>query len=806
LEGIRDKFTDRVKRSLIRAADEAKALGAADIDTEHLLLGLLEDKGGVASKVLASYQVDPLRMREMILNSTGIPAEFSISERVLSGPAQQVLTASSYEAHEMHHTYIGTEHILLGLAKVSEGLAFHILRSYGLTYERIKIKIPEVATYPEAATAKERPAAAETPLLDRFGRDLTKLARSSELDPVIGREAEITRLVQILGRRTKNNPVLLGEAGVGKTAIVEGLAQRIVENKVPQSMQHLRIVSLDLSALVAGTRFRGDFEERVFELISEIRNAKNIVLFIDELHNLIGAGSAMGAMDAANVFKPALARGELRTVGATTVEEYERYIVEDSALSRRFQPVYVGEPDVSQTIKVLKGLKGRYESFHKVKIKPEALILAAELAQKYLTDRKLPDSAIDLLDEASSRIAQAASFSTGALNSLEKKLFDKQSAKERALAVENYEEAETLRQEEKILKTQLGRKKRAEGGGAHPAVGPEEIAKVVEDSTGIPAADLTETEAQRIAKIDQELKKYVIGQDEAVEALARALKRSRVGIRDPKKPIGSFLLIGPSGVGKTQLARILAKVMFSDEDALVRLDMSEYMEKHSVARLVGAPPGYVGYEEGGQLTGILRHRPYAVVLFDEVEKAHPEVLNALLQVLEEGRLMDGRGREVNFRNTVLVLTSNIGSELIKKETNFGFSGRSADEKYEKLSEKINTMLKEYFRPEFLNRLDGVIVFRSLSTPVLQKIAKLLISELRERLRAMNIKLDVNEAALRAIAERGYSEEYGARPMGRTITELIEDPLTEGVLTGSIPRGTTVQVTAKGSNVILKPRG
>lgn len=805
MEGIRDKFTDRVKRSLIRAADEAKALGAPNIDTEHLLLGLLEDRGGVASKVLTSYQVDPLRMREMILNSTNFSTEFTVSERNLSDSAQQVLTASAYEAYEMHHTYIGTEHVLLGLAKVSGGLAFHILRSYGLTYERIKVKIPEIATYPEAVTPKEKPSSPETPLLDRFGRDLTKLARGGELDPVIGREPEITRLIQILGRRTKNNPVLLGEAGVGKTAIVEGLAQRIVEGRVTKSMQHLRIVSLDLSALVAGTRFRGDFEERVFELISEIRGAKNIVLFIDELHNLIGAGSAMGAMDAANVFKPALARGELRTVGATTVEEYERYIVEDSALSRRFQPVYVDEPTVVETVRVLKGLKGRYENFHKVKIDPLALSLAAELAQKYLADRKLPDSAIDLLDEASSRVAQASSVG-GGLSVIEKKLFEKQAAKERALAIENYEEAETIRQEEKGLKAQLSRKQRTEGSGTRPVVGSEEIAHVVEDATGIPASELTQTEAQRISKIDQELKKYIIGQDEAVNSVARALKRSRVGIRDPRKPIGSFLLIGPSGVGKTALARTLAKVMFSDEEALVRLDMSEYMEKHAVSRLVGAPPGYVGYEEGGQLTGILRHRPYAVILFDEVEKAHPEVLNALLQVLEEGRLVDGRGREVNFRNTILIMTSNIGSELIKKEANFGFAGRSADERYDKLAEKITGMLKDHFRPEFLNRLDGLIVFRSLSTAVMQKIAKLMISELKGRLKGMRIKLEVTEAAVKVLADRGFSEEYGARPMGRTIVELIEDPLTEGVLSGEIPRGSTVQVVTEGSTVKIKPRG
>lgn len=806
MDSIRDKFTDRVKRSLIRAAEEAKALGAASIDTEHLLLGLLEDKGGVASKVLAAYQVDPLRMREMILNSTGISPEFNLTERGLSVGAQQALTASAYEAHDLHHNYIGTEHLLLGLAKVTEGLAFHILRSYGLTYERIKVKIPEVATYPETVLPKEKSDQVETPLLDRFGRDLTKLAKAGELDPVIGREQEITRLIQILGRRTKNNPVLLGEAGVGKTAIVEGLAQRIIQGQVPKPMQQLRIVSLDLSALVAGTRFRGDFEERTFELLTEIRNAKNIVLFIDELHNLIGAGSAMGAMDAANVFKPALSRGELRTIGATTVDEYERYIVEDSALSRRFQPVYVDEPGLDETIKVLKGLKARYESFHKVKITKEAITLAAELAQRYLADRKLPDSAIDLLDEASSRVSQSQIPTSEGFSSIEKKLNEKQLAKERALAIENYEEAAAIRNEEKSLQAQLSRRKKVTKEGSKLNVGPEEIAKVVEDATGIPAMDLTRTEAQRIAKIDQELKKYVVGQDEAVEAVARALKRSRAGIRDPKKPIGSFLLIGPSGVGKTELARSLARVMFNDEEALVRIDMSEYMEKHSVARLIGAPPGYVGYEEGGQLTSVLRHRPYAVILFDEIEKAHPEVFNTLLQVLEEGRLVDGRGREVNFKNTIIAMTSNLGSELIKKETNFGFGSREAGERYEKLSEKINGLLKEHFRPEFLNRLDGIMVFRSLDKKVLQKIAKLMVDELKVRLKGLQLKLDITEEALRVIADKGYSEEYGARPMGRTITELIEDPITEAVLTGSIAKGSKVLVSAEGSTVKIKPRG
>lgn len=806
MEGIRDKFTDRVKRALVRASEEAKALGAGSIDTEHLLLGLLEDKGGVADKVLASYQVDPLRMREMILNSTGISPEFNLADRGLSATAQQALTAAAYEAHDLRHNYIGTEHLLLGLSKVSEGLAFHILRSYGLTFERIKVKIPEVATYPESVIPKEKSGSIETPLLDRFGRDLTRMARSGELDPVIGREEEITRLIQILGRRSKNNPVLLGEAGVGKTAIVEGLAQRIVQNAVPRSMQGLRLVSLDLSALVAGTRFRGDFEERTFELLNEIRSAKNIVLFIDELHNLIGAGSAMGAMDAANVFKPALSRGELRTIGATTVDEYERYIVEDSALSRRFQPVYVDEPDLPETIKVLKGLKARYENFHKVKISKDALALAADLAQRYLPDRKLPDSAIDLIDEASSRVSQASTQTSEPLNALEKKLAEKGRAKEQALAIENYEEAAVLRSEEKALQTQLKRRKKVVTLTKKPEVGPAEIAQVVTDATGIPVTDLTKSESERIAKIDQELKKHVVGQDEAVEAVARALKRSRAGIRDPKKPIGSFLLIGPSGVGKTELARTLARVMFSDEEALVRIDMSEYMERHSVARLIGAPPGYVGYEEGGQLTSVLRHRPYAVILFDEIEKAHPEVFNSLLQVLEEGRMMDGRGREVNFKNTIIVMTSNLGSDLIRKETNFGFGTREAEERYEKLTEKIHSLLKEHFRPEFLNRLDGIMVFRSLDKKVLQSIAKLMVGELKDRLRGMQLKLDITEEALRVIASHGYSEEYGARPMMRTITELIEDPITEGVLTGSIPRGTTVKVSAKGNQVVIKPRG
>ena len=807
MDGIRDKFTDRVKRTLIRAAEEAKALGSASIDTEHLLLGMLEERDGVATKILASYQVDPLRMREMILNSTGISPEFNLADRGLSAGAQQALTVAAYEAHEMNHTYIGTEHLLLGLAKVSEGLAFHILRSYGLTYERIKVKIPEVATYPDTVIpTKEKSSPVETPLLDRFGRDLTQLAKAGQLDPVIGREQEITRLIQILGRRTKNNPVLLGDAGVGKTAIVEGLAQQIVQGKVPKPIQHLRVISLDLSALVAGTRFRGDFEERTFELLGEIRSAKNIVLFIDELHNLIGAGSAMGAMDAANVFKPALARGELRTIGATTVDEYERYIVEDSALSRRFQPVYVGEPDLAQTIKVLKGLKGRYESFHGVKITPEALVLAAELAQRYLTDRKLPDSAIDLLDEASSRIAQAHSSPDSTTTELEKKLQTLITDKEQALSREQYEEAEKIKWEEQLLKKELVKAQKRQAKTGRPEVSSAEIAKVIEDATGIPAVELTQTEAERIAHIDDELKKHVLGQDEAVSAVARALKRSRAGIRDPRKPIGSFMLIGPSGVGKTELARTLSRVMFGDQDALVRIDMSEYMEKHSVARLIGAPPGYVGYEEGGQLTSVLRHRPYAVLLFDEIEKAHPDVFNTLLQVLEEGRLTDSRGREVNFKNTIIVMTSNLGSDLIKKESNFGFAQRDGSTRYEKLSEQIHELLKHEFRPEFLNRLDGIIVFRSLDAKILKKIAKLMLDELKDRLKTLQLKLDVTEAALEVIANKGYSEEYGARPMARAITELVEDPITEGVLSGSIPRGSIVKVAAEGSSVKILPRG
>src|SRR5256884_920662 len=564
MESIRDKFTDRVKRSLVRASEEARALGAESIDTEHLMLGLLEERGGVASKLLASFQVDPLRMREMILNSTGISSEFGMEERGLSEEAQQVLTVAVYEAHQMKHSYIGTEHLLLGLAKVSGGLAFHIMRSYGLTFGRVKVKIPEIANYPEVSNGRKQQSGVETPLLDRFGRDLTQMAREGQLDPVIGRDEEITRLVQILGRRTKNNPVLLGEAGVGKTAIVEGLAQRIVNSEVPKGLTNLRLMSLDLSALVAGTRFRGDFEERTFELLNEIRLAKNIVIFIDELHNLIGAGSAMGAMDAANVFKPALSRGELRTIGATTIDEYERYIVEDSALSRRFQPVYVDEPDVNETVKVLKGLKSRYESFHDVKITKEAVTLAAELAHRYLTDRKLPDSAINLLDEASSRVTQASSTVDESVSVLEKKLNEREQAKERALASESYEDALAIREEQRLLRNQLGEQRRVVGMRKRPQVGPHEIAQVVEEATGIPATEMTQTESERLSKIDQELKRYVIGQDDAVERVGRALKRSRVGIRDPKKPIGSFLLCGPSGVGKTELARILSRVRFGD--------------------------------------------------------------------------------------------------------------------------------------------------------------------------------------------------------------------------------------------------
>jgi ATP-dependent Clp protease ATP-binding subunit ClpC len=805
MESIRDKFTDRVKRSLVRASEEARALGALSIDTEHILLGLLEERGGIASKLLSSFQVDSLRMREMVLNSTGISSEFGLEERGLSTGAQQVLTVAVYEAHRMRHQYVGTEHLLLGLAKVSEGLAFHILRSYGLTYERIKVKISEVANYPETTSSKGQRPGIETPLLDRFGRDLTAMARESHLDPVIGRDSEIARLVQILGRRTKNNPVLLGDAGVGKTAIVEGLAQRIVNSEVPKSLSNLRLISLDLSALVAGTRFRGDFEERTFELLNEIRSAKNIVLFIDELHNLIGAGSAVGAMDAANVFKPALSRGELRTIGATTIDEYERYIVEDSALSRRFQPVYVEEPNVEETVRVLRGLKSRYESFHEVKISKEAVVLAAELAHRYLTDRKLPDSAIDLLDEAASRVSQASSVVDESVSTLEKKLGEKERAKERALSHENYDEAFFLKEEQKALRDQLGERKRAATSKKRPDVGPREIATVVEEATGIPATDLSQTESERIARIDDELKKYVVGQDEAVERVARALKRSRIGIRDPKKPIGSFLLLGPSGVGKTELARTLARVMFGDQDALVRLDMSEYMEKHSVARLIGAPPGYVGFEEGGQLTQVLRHRPYAVLLFDEIEKAHPDVFNSLLQVLEEGHLVDGRGREVNFKNTIIIMTSNIGSELIKKESSFGFGGREADAQYDTLSQRIQELLRQFFRPEFLNRLDGIMVFRALDAKSLRGIARLMLSDLKTRLRTLQLKLDVTESAINAIVEQGYSDEYGARPMSRVITEQVEDKIAEGVLNGQIEKGTVVRVATEGSKIKVLAR-
>jgi ATP-dependent Clp protease ATP-binding subunit ClpC len=797
-----EKFTERAKKTIGIAAEEAKAMGSAYVDTEHLLIGILNDDGGIAYKILSSFKVDPVKVKEMILSSTDDFVGFSFEQRGFSDSAQEALANATLQAYLWKHPYVGTEHILCGLAKTSSGLACHILRSYGLDYKSILEKVSSMASYPESLVKGRKSVEPETPLLNKYSRDLTVLAREGNLDPVISRDLEINRCLQILARRTKNNPVLLGEAGVGKTAIVEGLAQRIASKEVPQKFHQVRLVSLDLNALVAGTRFRGDFEERLVGVLEEIRAAKNIVLFIDELHNLVGAGSAGGAMDAANVLKPALARGEIRCIGATTTEEYTHFIEEDSALERRFQPVVVEEPTEETTMRILEGLKARYESHHSLRIEKEALRMAVNLAKKYFVERRLPDSAIDLLDEASSKKAISAATLPPKLVELQVALEKVQLQKEEMVRKEFYEEAVKLRKQESQLQARINRLMSKEKLGKKPLlVTGKDIAELVSDIIKAPLEEVSQAEAIKLLNLEKEMKKKVIGQEEAIETVAKTVRRSRAGIADPNRPIGSFIFLGPTGVGKTLLAKILAETVFGNASSLIRLDMGEFSERHTVSRLLGAPPGYVGYEEGSELAEKLRYQPYSVVLLDEIEKAHPEVFNTLLQVLEEGRLVDGKGREINFKNTIIVMTSNVGVDLIKKGYNLGF-GTKANDRQQVVKERLLEQLRKSFRPEFLNRIDNVVVFKMLEKEEVQKVAKLVVGELQGRLKKRDIFLKVSPEAWKFLEDNGFNEEYGARPMRRLVQELIEDPLSEMIIKGKLTNGSKVRVLVKHNKLIV----
>jgi ATP-dependent Clp protease ATP-binding subunit ClpC len=814
-----ERFTDRARRVVVLAQEEARLLNHNYIGTEHILLGLIHEGEGVAAKALESLGISLEAVRSQVEEIIGQGGSSPSGHIPFTPRAKKVLELSLREALQLGHNYIGTEHILLGLIREGEGVAAQVLVKLGADLSRVRQQVIQLlsgysgGTPSEGTTGKQGASASggsgENPsgslVLDQFGRNLTQSAREKKLDPVIGRSREIERVMQVLSRRTKNNPVLIGEPGVGKTAIVEGLAQKIVSGDVPETIVGKQLYTLDLGALVAGSRYRGDFEERLKKVLKEIRTRGDIILFIDELHTLVGAGAAEGAIDAASILKPMLARGELQTIGATTIEEYRKYLEKDAALERRFQPIKVEEPTVAHTIEILKGLRDRYEAHHRVTITDQALVAAANLADRYISDRHLPDKAIDLIDEAGSRMRIRRMQTPPDYKELENEISRVQQAKKEAVEGQHYEEAGKLRDQEKSLLEQLAAKQKEikeSGVDLFDEVDEEAIAEVLSIWTGIPVYKLTEQETQKLLRMEEELHKRVIGQEDAIKAVAQAIRRTRAGLKDPKRPSGSFIFLGPSGVGKTELAKTLAEFLFGDETSMISLDMSEYMEKHTVSRLVGSPPGYVGYEEGGQLTEAVRRKPFSVVLFDEIEKAHPDVFNTLLQILEEGRLTDAQGRSVDFRNTVLIMTSNLGTADLRK-ANVGFAKADEAVSYAKMKEKVNDALKSHFRPEFLNRIDDTIVFHELSKPEITLIVDLLIKRVQTQLVAQGIGLELTPEAKLLLADKGYDPTLGARPLRRAIQRLIEDPMSERILFKEFHAGETVIVDAEGGEIVFR---
>lgn len=797
------RFTERAQKVLALAQEEASRLGHSGVGTEHILLGLVREGEGIAAKAIFSLGLSSENIQKEVEKIIG-RGQGNSGGMAYTPRAKKVIELSIDEARKLGHNYVGTEHILLGLIREGEGVAARVLSNLGVSLNKARQQVLQLLGGDVTDNNQESPQSANTPTLDSLARDLTQMARDGKLDPVIGRAKEIERVIQVLSRRTKNNPVLIGEPGVGKTAIAEGLAQRIIENEIPETLRNKRVMVLDMGTVVAGTKYRGEFEDRLKKIMDEIRQAGNIILFIDELHTLIGAGGAEGAIDASNILKPVLARGELQCIGATTLDEYRKHIEKDAALERRFQPITVDQPNVDDAIQILHGLRDRYEAHHRVKISDEALEAAVRLSDRYITDRFLPDKAIDLIDEAASRVRLRTHTQPPNLKELEEKLEEIRFEKESAVQSQEFEKAASLRDKEQKLREELETSKtewQQNQVKKDTIVTSEDIADIVSMWTGIPVRKLAEEESERLIKLEELLHLRVIGQDEAVKAVSRAVRRARAGLKDPKRPIGSFIFLGPTGVGKTELARALAEAMFGDENAIIRIDMSEYMERHTTSRLVGAPPGYVGYEEGGQLTEAVRRKPYSVILLDEIEKAHPEVFNVLLQLLDDGRLTDAKGRTVDFRNTVVIMTSNVGAQTIKKGGALGFTAtRESD--YIDMKDKVMDELKKQFRPEFLNRIDEMIVFHPLAEEHIQEIVNLLAEELRKRLKEQAIDFVLTEGAKAFLAKEGFDPTYGARPLKRAIQRHIEDRLSEALLTNEIKRGDRVNIDVEGDQLIV----
>lgn len=795
------RFTEKAQRAILLAQEEAKALKHNYVGTEHLLLGIIAEAQGVGALALKEFGVSIDNARKEVIKAVG-HGEHDSELLGFTPRTKRIFELSFLEARNLGHNYVGTEHLLLGLLAEGEGVASAIIKRLGVDPDKLSEKVVDMITDSSSKSTQGSESASHgTPNLDKYSIDLNKLAAEGGIDPVIGRTKEIERVIQILSRRTKNNPVLIGEPGVGKTAIAEGLAQKIIEGNVPEIIKNKRIVTLDLPGMIAGAKYRGEFEERLKSVMNELKEAGDVILFIDEMHTIVGAGAAEGAIDASNILKPTLARGELQILGATTIDEYRKHIEKDTALERRLQTIMVEEPSVENTIKILHGLRDKYEAHHRVKITDEALVAAAELSSRYINDRFLPDKAIDLIDEAASKIRVNAYVPPSELKTLEEKLEELQQEKEEAINTQNYEKAANIRDQERQIKEELANntiKWEKEKHATNMVVGYDEIADIVSNWTGVPVSRMTTEESERLLNLESLLHKKVIGQELAVKAVANAVRRARVGLKDPKKPIGSFIFVGPTGVGKTYLAKALAESLFGEEDAMIRIDMSEYMEKHSVSRLVGSPPGYVGYDEGGQLTEAVRRKPYSVILFDEIEKAHPDVFNMLLQILDDGRLTDSKGKTVDFKNTVIIMTSNVGATSLKRQNTLGFSTVSNEgkEEYEKMKETITEELKRTFRPEFLNRLDDVIVFHSLKEDQIKEILDIMIADLEKRLAKMDVNVKISESTKEYISKLGFDPIYGARPLERTIRKMIEDQLAEEILKGSVSKEEKILIDYK----------